>query len=239
MKTIIISDIHNRVNWIESALSALDFDRVVFLGDYFDDFHDTLEDIKKAAKWLKQSLSKPDRIHLLGTHDMWYSFPYNPYLRASGNTREKSEAINRILSENDWNKLKLYHCEKGFLLSHAGVHQYLLGKNNLSTQEILKSIKSATEVALQAAKNGKPHPWLDAGFSRGGIQVVGGITWLDWYDEFEPVPHLNQIIGHAELKQPEERHTENSKNYCFDTKNRHIGIIEDGLFRIIEILPQD
>ncbi|MBU4076480.1 MAG: hypothetical protein KKD46_06750 [Euryarchaeota archaeon] len=42
MRTVIISDLHNRVDWIESTLSILDFDKVVFLGDYFDDFDDTV-----------------------------------------------------------------------------------------------------------------------------------------------------------------------------------------------------
>jgi hypothetical protein len=62
-------------------------------------------------------------------------------------------------------------------------------------------------------RNGKINPWLDAGFARGGLQVVGGITWLDWHDEFKPVSHLNQIVGHMQLKNPEEKSTENSKNY--------------------------
>lgn len=237
MKAIIISDLHNRVDWVESALSSSllkPYDRVVFLGDYFDDFYENLEDIKKVAKWLKQSLSKPNRIHLFGTHEMWYRFPGNPYLQASGNTEKKSDAINHIITEKDWNKLRLCYYEQGFLLTHAGVHSYLINKNNLSTQETLSLIKSVTDEALQEAKNGKIHPWLDAGFARGGRQVVGGITWLDWHDEFEPVPHLNQIVGHTELRQPEEKITKNSENYCLDTKNKYIGILGNCKFTYIE-----
>lgn len=25
----------------------------------------------------------------------------------------------------------------------------------------------------------------------------GGITWLDWYHEFQPIPGLHQIVGHT------------------------------------------
>lgn len=239
MKTIVISDLHNRYSWVESALSSpllKPYDRVVFLGDYFDDFYDTIKDIKKVAKWLKQSLSKPDRVHLIGTHDIWYRFPNNPYLKASGNTKQKSGVINDILTKKDWNQLRLYYYEQDFLLTHAGVHSYLLGKTDLSTQEMLNQIKSETEKALHEIQNGKIDPWLDAGFARGGRQVVGGVTWLDWYDEFEPVPHLNQIVGHTELRKPEKKIIGNSENYCLDTKNRHIGILENGIFTWIETI---
>ncbi len=229
MKVIIISDLHNRVDWVEPVLSSLEYDKVIFLGDYFDDFNDTVDDALNSARWLKQSLSRPDRIHLCGTHEMWYRFPDNPFLQASGNTEQKSNVINHILTEKDWNTLKLCYYEQGFLLTHAGVHSYLLGKNNLCTQEMLNRIKSETEKALQDVKNGKINPWLDAGFARGGLQVVGGITWLDWNEEFEPVPYLNQIVGHTQLKNPEEKSSENSKNYCLDTKNKHIGILENGV----------
>jgi hypothetical protein len=234
MRAIIISDLHNRVEWVEPALSSLQYDKVIFLGDYFDNFDDTPEDAKKVAKWLKQSLPKPDRVHLCGTHEMWYRFPDNPFLQASGNTKQKSDLINHILAANDWNLLRLCYYEQGFLLTHAGIHSYLLGKNNLSTQEMLDRIKSETEKALQDVKNGKINPWLDAGFARGGLQIVGGITWLDWLDEFEPVPYLNQIVGHTQLRFPEEKTTENSKNYCLDTRNKHIGMLENGVLYVKE-----
>ena len=234
MRTIIISDLHNRVDWVEPALSSLQYDKVIFLGDYFDDVDDTVEDVKKAANWLKQSLPNPDRIHLCGTHEMWYRFPDNPFLHASGNTEQKSDVINHILTGKDWNLLKLCCYEQGFLLTHAGVHSYFLGKNNLSRQELLNRIKSETENALQDVRNGKMNPWLAAGFARRGLQKVGGITWLDWLDEFEPVPYLNQIVGHTQLRYPEEKITENSKNYCLDTKNKHIALLENGVLYVKE-----
>ncbi len=54
-------------------------------------------------------------------------------------------------------------------------------------------------------KNGKINPWLDAGFARGGLQAIGGMTWLDWNEEFAPVPYVNQIVGHTQLTNPEEK----------------------------------
>lgn len=243
MATLIIPDLHNRIDWVEPALSSpllKPYDNVIFLGDYFDDFGDTPEDASNSAKWLKQSISRPNRIHLYGTHDIWYRFPDNPFISASGNTEEKSDAINHILTKEDWDLLRLYHYEQDFLFTHAGLHNYLINKyafeNKLTTRgEIIdRIVKPATEKALIDVSNNKPNEWLNAGFARGGMQVAGGITWLDWDDEFEPVPGLNQIVGHTQLSHPGEKIIRNSKNYCLDTKNKHIGILENGIFTYIE-----
>jgi len=222
MKTIIISDLHNRVDWIEPFLSSVEYDKVIFLGDYFDDFNDTSRDVKRSAKWLKQSLKIPNRIHLFGTHDLWYRFPFNRYLQASGNTGKKLDVINTILTEKDWKLLKFYHFEQTFLLTHAGLHSSFVSNN-----DPISSLDSLLFEALIEIKDGEISPILDAGFARGGINPFGGITWLDWHDEFEPVPYLNQIVGHTQLKHPQEFSINNSKNYCIDTKNKYIGILEN------------
>jgi hypothetical protein len=64
-------------------------------------------------------------------------------------------------------------------------------KINMRRDIINQIIKPATEKALMDVRNNKPNEWLDAGFARGGMQVAGGITWLDWDDEFEPMVFLD------------------------------------------------
>jgi len=257
MKTIIIPDLHNRVDFVEPALSSpvlQPYDNVVFLGDYFDDFYDTPQDAANSARWLKQSIHKPNRIHLLGTHDMWYRFPDNPFVIASGNTEEKSNSINHILTEKDWNLVIPYYHGQDFLMTHAGVHPYLIrqyalknkqtfdkyivGNNlQLSTQDVIdRIVKPATEEGLKNVKDNIMNSWFEAGFSRAGLQEAGGITWLDWQKEFQPIPDLNQIVGHSEVRLPEQKSTYSSKNYCLDTKSRHIGILEDGEFTYVETI---
>ncbi len=249
MKTIIIPDLHNRVTWVEEALSSpklQPFDRVVFLGDYFDDFNDTAEDIIRAASWLKASLHKPNRVHLIGTHDIWYRFPWNPGIAASGNTEEKAHIINGILDNDDWNLLMMYHYEQAYLMTHAGVHPSLItafvrekSKDNavpalLTGEDIVdKVVKPATDEALVHAGT-KQSEWIGAGYARMGNQPVGGILWLDWTIEFKPVPYLNQIVGHTELKRPGLKRSKTSTNYCIDTRNKHIGILENDVFTYIE-----
>jgi hypothetical protein len=257
MKTIIIPDLHNRVDFVEPSLSSpvlQPYDNAIILGDYFDDFYDTPEDAAHSARWLKQSLRKPNRIHLLGTHDIWYRFPNNQFVIAGGKTEEKSDVINNILTRKDWNLVIPYHYEQDFLMSHAGVHSFLIGQyanknkqifgqyivgNNLQLriQEIIdRIIKPATEEGLKDVKNNIMNSWFEAGFARWGTQKVGGITWLDWQKEFQPIPGLNQIVGHSELRVPQSKSTHDSKNYCLDTKSLHIGILEDGEFTYVKTI---
>jgi hypothetical protein len=307
MKTIIIPDLHNRVDFVELALLSpilQPYDNVIFLGDYFDDFHDTNQDIKDSATWLKQSLHKPNRIHLWGTHDLWYRFPNNQFVMVSGNTKKKCKIINNVMTEKDWNLLRSYHYEQDFLMTHAGIHKSLIDQyslknkqifdkylttakkeqlkyssrpkktapalcitapallrghcqrghcqsvtvpkpstdivNNtlqLSTHEIIKMIiKPSTEDALKDVSNNISNNWFEAGFARGGFYKIGGIIWLDWRREFEPVPGLNQIVGHTEMEFPEQKINYNSKNYCLDTRSNHIGILENGEFTYVETI---
>ena len=257
MKTIIIPDLHNRVDFVELALLSpvlKPYDNVVFLGDYFDDFYDTLQDTVNSAEWLKQSLHKPNRIHLWGTHDIWYAFPDNQFVIASGNTEKKADVISRILTEKDWSLMRPYYYEQDFLMTHAGVHQYLISQyvlknkkvfekyvinNNLSlsAQETIDLIiQPATDQALEDVRNNVMNIWFEAGFARWGTQKVGGITWLDWQKEFQPIPDINQIVGHSELRIPQQKSTHNSKNYCLDTKSQHIGILENGELRYVETI---
>lgn len=257
MKTIIIPDLHNRLEFVEPALispALQPYDNVIFLGDYFDDFYDTPQDVTKSARWLKQSLHKSNRIHLWGTHDLWYRFPNNPFIFASGNSEKKLCAINRILTMDDWNLIRPYYYEQNFLMTHAGVHNYLIlqyalknkhifgkyivnRKLQLSVQEIVDQIiKPATEHALKDVSDNISNIWFEAGFARLGMHQVGGITWLDWSEEFQPVPGLNQIVGHSELQIPEQKNTRYSKNYCIDTRNSHIGILENGELTYVETI---
>ena len=60
-----------------------------------------------------------------------------------------------------------------------------------------------------------------AGFSRGGMLPVGGITWCDFYMDFEPFENLNQIFGHTIVDEPSFVYDTNSINLCLDTNLRH------------------
>jgi len=197
MKTIIIPDLHNKVQWVEKALSAIPHDRVVFLGDYFDDFHDTPAIAENTARWLKQSLQHENRIHLYGNHDCPYSRWNNRFVECPGYTDDKRKAINTILDRQDWGKLKFLHKEQGWWISHAGIHSDIFSHPiHGVTDEEIERIHEQGTLAFNANLNHPLFQWSAARGMANSFQV-GGVTWLDWDVEFRPVDNISQIVGHT------------------------------------------
>lgn len=227
MKTLVISDIHNHVEWIEDFLSNQKYDKVVFLGDYFDNFGDDFTDVLETSVWLKHSLKFENRVHLFGNHDMSYAFPNNDYLFCPGWSEEKSNAVNSMMSGEDWKKLKLVEFVDGFALSHAGFHPALFRHpmKGMTQEHVLKCCSTA----MMEAESRQWSMYLQVG-TRMGQHGYGGCIWLDW-SEFEPVQEIKQIVGHT----PYINVREIDGNYCMDTRNKHVGIIEDGKVNFIEI----
>lgn len=229
MTTIVIPDIHNHWGWIEPALEILkkkyNYDEVVFLGDYFDSFHDSAFMAQGTAMWLKKSVNEPDRIHLLGNHDMPYMHS-NPCLYCPGFSQAKKNVINSNLTREDWDKFKPAYFTQDFLMSHAGFHPNLITHpvKGIPTPEELVGM---ADWGLNSIKTGIFHELFLPG-SRMAEQRHGGITWQDWDDEFAPVDGVNQIVGHTPGREPRAIVNNLSKSYCIDARGEYIGVIIDG-----------
>lgn len=251
---LILPDVHNRIDLAESIISKYESThKIICLGDYFDSFGDNIGMAENTARWLKHSLNK-GRTHLIGNHDNSYYFPFNNKMWCPGYSVEKKAAIRAILSQEDFQKLKLfYYIEKGnWLLSHAGfTYANLFGFKHpsyinsryqdvltLNKKDLLDIIYKQTLSFYNAALNNQYHHFMYQG-SRMGEEGHGGPYWLHW-DDFKPIPHLNQIIGHTWDKAPRfcyyPYHSNDknavSTNVCIDTNNKHFILIEDGKIKI-------
>lgn len=191
--SLIIGDVHHHTvetELLERSMSGR-FDRVVYLGDYFDDFGDTPERMRCTCRWLNETLDRPNRIHLLGNHDLAFFNPDNPQLSCPGWSWEKQRIFDLECRNLPRERFALAVEVNGWLLSHAGFHPQLAGRKRA------KTLVHDANVALQAALAGTRTPMLGCGYGRGGGDRIGGLTWLDWDYEFEPIPGLNQIVGHT------------------------------------------
>jgi len=239
MKSILITDLHHRVSWVDDFLAseeAKDADETIFLGDYFDDFGDGPARAYRTAEWLKDRIKNPRSIKeilLMGNHDMAYRYPDSWYAYCSGCTKDKSDAINSILTKQDWQQFRFAYYTQGWLISHAGAHPDIFGYD-MTPQSIITECNSAGNILDLS-----PKQWcleFAAGKARGGISGVGGITWLDFNKEFKPFKGINQIVGHTPHKVPNlvTHNTTDSVNYCLDTHNRDVYFLVDGVLKIIE-----
>jgi hypothetical protein len=153
MRTLIIPDLHHHTERADHWLTTQDHDRVVFLGDYFDDFDDDVGDARRTAIWLRDRIEKTDYIFLLGNHDIAYMFAHAPNLWCPGFTAAKARGIAEILRPEHWQRLRLAHAEQGWLLSHAGFHPAWL------KEPTVECIFQRCDEAMQQTKRGVFDPF--------------------------------------------------------------------------------
>lgn len=219
MKTLIISDIHQRHKTAQKIIDNNSADEIILLGDYFDDFNDSPDDALNTAKWLKSFLKNKKHIALMGNHELNYM--YNKKIQSMGGySNDKKIAINSILDTEDWNKLIPYYYTQGYWLTHAGITERVFCNPGWSKSRFKWEIKQA----MESLKMGKIEIPFKAGCSRGGNEFYGGILWCDFNDDFVPIKEIKQIFGHT----PGQEVRKIKKNYCMDTHNKHFLIIDNG-----------
>lgn len=226
-KVVIIPDIHNQYGIAEQIIKRENPDQIIFLGDYFDSFYDTIEEASNTASWLATSLRKANRIHLIGNHDLSYMTD-NPKLKCSGYSEQKHVVIKKY--KINWKKLQLYHwIDDQWLCTHAGL-------SNLFYKEMTDT-KSPSDIMEFSQKDldkiddvNYKHKFFQAGRARNGSAKVGGILWCDYNEEFQPIPDLKQIFGHTPLPSPSHLTFKDigSEHICLDTGLRNYTIYEKG-----------
>lgn len=220
-KILLIGDLHNHVDGIEDLITSQDPALTIFLGDYFDNFGDGPFEMRKTALWLKESVQKPNRIHLLGNHDHPYLFPNNEKYRNWGWSAPKQRVFDEVFRDfNIKNKLKLFYVAAAggqkILFTHAGWATHRFG----SFTEW-----SAAETAKRAIENGHrndPNPWLDS--------MVGPL----WFRGVPFVEGYGQVFGHTNCKEPQVTILRaNSWAANFDCAHTYVGYITDeGLYQL-------
>lgn len=196
MNIIVIPDIHTHYEKAERICRKYKTHKFVFMGDYFDNFNDTPHENEYTAEWLVESLKNPNRIHLIGNHDECYNPKLNLY--CSGFSIEKKNRINKVMTVQDWDKLKYFHFENKWLFSHAGINKYWFS-NPLNGNIMINNIDSIINHAINKQLMGVSNNaiWAADKF-RGGIHEWGGILWQDW-KKMELIPNLKQCVGHTPL----------------------------------------
>jgi hypothetical protein len=236
-KILAIGDIHQAPNLeqIEATIARENPDRVVFVGDYFDQWHDHPDHAVRTARWLKQSLADPKRIHLLGNHDLHYLWPE---AACSGFTWEKHRFIQHVLMPSDLDRLDLFHYEDGWLFTHAGLSRaYAPTEKDIFTP--IQILALEVNEAWHSLWKRQPHWIWNTGENSSEKGSVGGLLWCRVGRDFVPVLGLNQVLGHTPQKQPLLIEAKNSRNWCIDTSAitgpTFALVIEAGRERVVKI----
>jgi hypothetical protein len=232
---LVVGDIHHHTEKAEKIMSEFGQDcTIVQVGDVFDDFDDSPKIANQTAQWLKYSIAQPNRIHLLGNHDL----PYAPVGKLGtdpgvlypcpGYDADKDQAINRVLSASDWKQTKLYHQGYGWFITHAGMHPHWFEHpiKGTDSSHLLNMLNQAENDLHERIIN----PIVAAiGFSRGGTSRVGGILWLDHFREATPLQGVKQAYGHT--PQPSLKHSVIEENNGININ------LDNGLSQVLKIYP--
>lgn len=235
-RCLIIPDVHQDIAWVDRILEKESgHDLVVFLGDYFDSRVPVKQRTGVAATCAhlnKLAAESNNRaVFLLGNHDIQYleakpacdhhRTPRNLHYKCgSAYSHAAAAKIAKGLTTEFWSKSRLFTQVDGWLLSHAGI-AFQFWPQGQSVDAALAALEKESAHALVTMKRG-PHPLLQAGKSRGGEAAIGGMTWLDWDEEFEDTLPLPQIVGHTPSNLGARQ---KGRSWCLDGNQTCYGIL--------------
>lgn len=178
MKIIFVGDLHGKDCW--KSIDITQYDKVVFIGDYVDDFTITQPEICENLKAIiKLQKENPEKVVLLiGNHDAQYITDKAP--KCSGYNEFWEPIYQEIFDSGNFNYFYNIDKEDGmsYLFSHAGVsnkyaHEQAKGKANM----------------------------FSVGKARGGSDKVSGILWADKSEtESDYSNGLHQVVGHTKVE---------------------------------------
>jgi hypothetical protein len=124
----------------------------------------------------------------------------NHYTICSGYEDRKYFAIDEILGserQNITNKFKWRFWIDDYLCTHAGLFSDYIDPSVKNNDDLNLFFVKEIERANIALRTDQNHWFYYAGRSRGGPKKGGGIVWLDFKQEFQPIEGLKQIVGHT------------------------------------------
>lgn len=215
MKTLVIGDLHGRTQW-KFITANEDYDKVVFLGDYFDSHENVThaDQIKNFEDLLTFKSDSPDKVVMLyGNHDHSYYCGE----RCSGYNPEYADKISEVLKEADQlSYLQAVYVQDDIIMSHAGVSKYWL--------QNIACLESPTDITLEDLS----------------IFNFNYVTGVDYYGDTvsqspiwirtkslvsNPLEGYRQIVGHTPYLKPI---VFNDVIYCNDLMPIYYIMVENG-----------
>ena len=204
MRVITIGDIHGSTLWKDVKVD--EYDKVIFMGDYTDHWTYTDQHIlKNLSEIIVLKEINPDKVVLLlGNHDLQYMFGGRLH-SCSGFRPQMQPTLYELFTEKKdlFQAAYYYKAEKGteWLWTHAGVSapwyatrfMHVIEKMGIENENLGDQLNLAFESYMKEL--------FDVGYERYGNHPNGGPFWADRSEtQHDPLPNINQIIGHTKLK---------------------------------------
>lgn len=197
MKTIVIGDLHGKTVW--EQIEPKKYDKIIFLGDYVDNYDSTdeeiIENLKAIIKFKKQHKDKV--VLLIGNHDIQY-MDGGRLMVCSGYRDSYAKELNLIFQNNEDLFLEFFVIQgknkyggNNYVFSHAGFSRSLCEIYEISFNKYPDT----------PCHIGDRSGLYNIGKSRGGLHEHGGIFWADKSElESDYLPAIHQVVGHSKVK---------------------------------------
>jgi predicted MPP superfamily phosphohydrolase len=193
MKIIAVGDVHGRNCW-EQIANSQTFDKLIFIGDYFDSFNIPAQgQIRNFREIVAYKEANPEKIILLtGNHD----FHYLPVARSINETYSGSQdryafQIGHLLQQHS-SLLQVCYRWEDYLFTHAGVTKTWLDQAGYKGEEI--------EAFINDLFRYKPQKFLFNGNDPYRDDVTQSPLWVRprslRKDAFRPET-IRQVVGHT------------------------------------------
>lgn len=199
MKTLIVGDIHIKALEILPRVDAFldentDVSRVVFTGDYCDDWHVSADafkrDIEELVDWVEEKRADGKQIELVfGNHDF-------QYLLGSPGPGTKQSLYSFVRETLFPLGLRAALVVDGYLVTHAGLTQ---DWSDRFLDDPVDAVSAASQLnAMLDSGDSRTLGFFDmCGYGRGGFEVPSPL-WADkWELEDDAVMGIPQIVGHT------------------------------------------
>ena len=201
-KLLAVGDLHTKFHILDRVIEkSEDYDRVIFLGDYVDEWNVCPEaSYNLLSRLIEFKKANMDKVVLcLGNHCL--SEWQGGIFRCSGYNEITHQLVKELYDRNE-NLFCAAHAEEDILFSHAGLTNGWCKDNKLDTKQDAKSLSDALNGALKNRMINNMSKQLfnalaTAGGARGGIHSPSPL-WADYTELIaNSVPHLNQVVGHT------------------------------------------
>ncbi len=183
MKYIFLGDTHGKLELVEALLSdAFKGYHKVFVGDYVDSFDRSSEAQIQIVRLLLNSVtSRGDVTALIGNHELSY---LRAGMECSGRRSNTAYSMTHLKTNILRHFKRHLYVTDDILVTHAGATY-----QNFEDKTFLKmNLEQDSDILYRIGR------------SRGGWSTAGGIFWCDYWEEFQPIKGLTQIVGHTSYR---------------------------------------
>ena len=230
MKILAIGDTHGRDYWKEIKHLVDEYDKFIFMGDYFDSFDlKPIIQLNNFNEIIEFKNQYPDKVILLiGNHDYHY-FPsitdeysgYQPTMRFDYQSA-LTEAYNKGL-------LNVCYKHEIYLFSHAGLTKTWCNNKNIDYNNITESVNelfkyNPKQFGFEIGRN----------FSYYGDDITQGPFWVRPNSLYkDSVDFYINVVGHTSFHKIEEYSHNIIITDCLDKTKQYLHIDENS-YKIVD-----